>query len=44
MAGVGVIGSVTVSGLPERDDHGVVVAAIAQYLQLDAAALALPPE
>ena len=44
VAGVGVIGSVTVSGLPERDDHGVVVAAIAQYLQLDAAALALPPE
>lgn len=41
--GVGVVGAITVSGLSERDDHGVVVAAVAQHLGLDAAALALPP-
>lgn len=42
--GAGVIGAITVSGLPERDDHGVVVDAICSYLRLDAAKLALPPE
>jgi uncharacterized protein (UPF0303 family) len=41
--GVGVIGAVTVSGLPQRDDHAVVVRAICEQLGLDAAALALPP-
>ena len=42
--GVGVVGSITVSGLPERDDHGIVVEAIARHLGLDAASLALPAE
>ncbi|MDR3471550.1 MAG: heme-degrading domain-containing protein [Devosia sp.] len=39
--GIGVVGSITVSGLAERDDHGIVVAAIARYLGLDADGLAL---
>ncbi len=40
--GAGVIGAIAVSGLPERDDHNVVVAALASHLGHDAAALALP--
>jgi uncharacterized protein (UPF0303 family) len=44
VAGAGVIGSITVSGVPGRDDHGFVVAAIAQHLGVDAAALALAAE
>jgi uncharacterized protein (UPF0303 family) len=42
--GAGVIGAITVSGLPERDDHGVVVQAICAYLGVDPRKLALPPE
>lgn len=41
MKGAGVIGVIAVSGLPEREDHGVVVEAIARHLGLDAQALAL---
>lgn len=43
VAGIGVVGAVTVSGLDERDDHSVAVDAMARHLGLDAAALALPP-
>ncbi len=38
----GVIGAIAVSGLPERDDHGVVVDALCGHLGLDRRALALP--
>ncbi|MHA6684887.1 heme-degrading domain-containing protein [Mesorhizobium sp. A556] len=40
--GTGVIGVIAVSGLPERDDHGVVVDALCACLGKDAKALALP--
>lgn len=44
VAGAGVIGTITVSGVPGRDDHGFVVAAIAAHLGLDGTALAFGPE
>ena len=40
IAGTGVIGAVTISGLPQRDDHAMVVAALAAFAGRDAAALA----
>lgn len=40
--GTGIIGAVTVSGLHERDDHEVVVAAICEQLGADLSAFALP--
>ncbi|WP_377297839.1 heme-degrading domain-containing protein [Rhizobium sp. SGZ-381] len=39
--GVGCIGAVTVSGLPQRDDHNLVVEALAFHLRLDEASLRL---
>ena len=42
LKGAGVVGVITVSGLPERDDHGVVVDALCAHLGKDAGALALP--
>ena len=42
--GVGVVGSVTVSGIPQRDDHGFVVEQLCVFLGKDAGALALGPE
>jgi uncharacterized protein (UPF0303 family) len=39
---VGVIGSVTVSGLPQREDHSLVVEALCAELGRDFASLALP--
>lgn len=41
--GAGVIGVIAVSGLPERDDHGVIVDALCDHLGLDRGPLALPP-
>ncbi len=40
----GVVGSVTVSGLPQRDDHNLVVEALCAYLGRDFATLRLGPE
>ncbi len=40
--GTGPIGSITVSGLPEADDHSVVVEAVCDYLKADKARFALP--
>lgn len=42
--GVGVVGAIVVSGLPEREDHARVVEAICQYLGKDYAGLALPAQ
>lgn len=42
VAGTGIIGSVTVSGLPQREDHNLVVEAICRELQQDHEALRLP--
>lgn len=42
VAGAGVIGVIAVSGLPEREDHETIVAALCAYLGHDPAALTLP--
>jgi uncharacterized protein (UPF0303 family) len=42
--GAGIVGSVTVSGLPQRDDHELVVEALCAMLGRDFAALRLGPE
>ncbi len=42
--GTGVVGSVTVSGIPQRQDHEFVVECLCQHLGHDYKSLALPPE
>jgi uncharacterized protein (UPF0303 family) len=42
--GTGVVGAITVSGIPQRDDHNFVTEGIAQYLNIDFAPLKLPAE
>ncbi|MDH2076840.1 heme-degrading domain-containing protein [Pseudomonas atacamensis] len=42
--GAGVIGSVTVSGLPDRKDHQIIVDALCLMLGHDCYDLSLPPE
>ena len=44
IAGAGVIGSITVSGLPQRDDHNLVVEGLCDLLGHEYATLKLPPE
>jgi uncharacterized protein (UPF0303 family) len=44
VAGTGVVGSVTVSGLPQRNDHELVVEALCAALGRDYAALRLEAE
>jgi len=40
--GAGMVGCITISGLPQRDDHSVAVDALCDELGLDKQALALP--
>jgi uncharacterized protein (UPF0303 family) len=40
----GIIGSVTVSGLPQRDDHELIVEALCVETRQDFASLRLPPQ
>ena len=42
VAGTGIVGAVTVSGLPERDDHNLVVEALCLVTGRDHQALRLP--
>lgn len=44
VVGAGIVGSLTISGLPGRSDHGVVVDALCDYLGRDRALFALPAE
>jgi uncharacterized protein (UPF0303 family) len=41
VAGAGCVGTITVSGLPQREDHGLVVSVLQDYLQLAGEDLAL---
>jgi uncharacterized protein (UPF0303 family) len=41
LAGTGCVGTITVSGLPQRDDHNLVVAVLQEYLHLESEDLAL---
>ena len=41
---VGIVGTITVSGIPQREDHNFVVSQICQYLKLDYKSLELGPE
>ena len=42
--GTGIVGTVTVSGIPQREDHGFVFECLCEYLGVDPAGLALSPE
>jgi uncharacterized protein (UPF0303 family) len=44
VVGAGIIGCLTISGLPGRSDHGVAVDALCDYLGRDRTLFALPPE
>lgn len=41
VAGTGCVGTITVSGLPQREDHALVVSVLQEYLQLTGEDLAL---
>ena len=42
--GTGIVGTVTVSGIPQREDHRFVFECLCEYLGVDPAPLALGPE
>lgn len=43
VTGAGIVGAITISGLPQRDDHNLVVEGLCLHLNLDPATLLLPP-
>jgi uncharacterized protein (UPF0303 family) len=43
VTGAGIVGCLTISGLPGRDDHSVAVAALCNHLGVNAAEYALSP-
>jgi uncharacterized protein (UPF0303 family) len=43
LVGTGCVGTITVSGLPQRDDHSLVISALQDYLQLTNEDLSLYP-
>jgi uncharacterized protein (UPF0303 family) len=44
LTGTGVVGAVTVSGIPQRQDHGFVVEMLCRFLKQDHRSLELPPD
>ncbi len=44
IAGTGCVGTITVSGLPGREDHGLIIAVLQDYLHLQGEDLALGAE
>ena len=44
LTGTGVVGTVTVSGIPQREDHNFVVSCLSEFLGVDHAQVALPAE
>jgi uncharacterized protein (UPF0303 family) len=42
--GTGIVGTVTVSGIPQREDHNFVAESLSQFLGVDYAQIALQPE
>jgi uncharacterized protein (UPF0303 family) len=44
LTGTGIVGTVTVSGIPQREDHNFVVESLCQFLGVDHASVALQPE
>jgi uncharacterized protein (UPF0303 family) len=44
LRGSGVVGTIAISGLPEREDHGVIIEVLAEVLGHDISELALPKE
>ena len=44
LIGTGVVGAVTVSGVPQREDHGFVVEMLCRFLGVEHGMLALGPE
>jgi uncharacterized protein (UPF0303 family) len=44
LIGTGIVGTVTVSGIPQRDDHNFVAESLSQFLGVDYPAIALQAE
>lgn len=44
LEGTGCVGTITVSGLPQRDDHALVISVLQEYLHVPEQQLALDPQ